>query len=84
VLLVGDVYRTRVNDRAAEGALATTSGYGPDADEFANGKPIAPLHGAGLMHLFENYGTKARTNPVEARPASSGTATSQADARLPA
>ncbi len=45
----------------------TTSDYGPDAYEFANGKPITLLNGANLLHLLEKHGTKAHINLVEAR-----------------
>jgi restriction system protein len=76
VSAVRDLYGTLMNEGATKGVLVTTSDYGPDAYEFANGKPITLLNGANLLHLLGKHGTKAHINLVEARLASSGTATS--------
>jgi len=67
VSAVRDLYGTLMNEGATKGILVTTSDYGPDAYEFANGKPITLLNGANLLHLLEKHGTKAHINLVEAR-----------------
>jgi restriction system protein len=72
VSAVRDLYGTLMNEGATKGILVTTSDYGPDAYEFANGKPISLLNGANLLHLLEKHGTKAHINLVEARIAGSG------------
>jgi restriction system protein len=69
VSAVRDLYGTLMNEGATKGILVTTSDYGPDAYEFANGKPITLLNGANLLHLLEKHGTKAHINLVEARTA---------------
>ena len=56
-----------MNEGATKGILVTTSDYGPDAYEFANGKPITLLNGAHVLRLLERHGTKAHINLVEAR-----------------
>ena len=67
VSAVRDLYGTLMNEGATKGILVTTSDYGPDAYEFANGKPITLLNGANLLHLLEKHGTKAHINLAEAR-----------------
>jgi restriction system protein len=42
------------------GSSSPTSGYGPDAYEFAKDKPIGLGDGGGLLYLLEQVGTKAR------------------------
>jgi restriction system protein len=69
VSAVRDLYGTLMNEGASKGILVTTSDYGPDSYEFANGKPITLLNGANLLHLLEKHGTKAHINLVEARTA---------------
>lgn len=69
VSAVRDLYGTLMNEGANKGILVTTSDYGPDAYEFANGKPIALLNGSNLLHLLEKHGTKAHINLVAARQA---------------
>ena len=69
VSAVRDLYGTLMNEGATKGILVTTSDYGPDAYEFANGKPITLLNGSNLLHLLEKHGTKAHINLVEARQA---------------
>jgi restriction system protein len=69
VSAVRDLYGTLMSEGATKGILVTTSDYGPDAYEFANGKPISLLNGANLLHLLEKHGTKAHINLVEARAA---------------
>jgi restriction system protein len=67
VSAVRDLYGTLMNEGATKGILVTTSDYGPDAYEFANGKPITLFSGANLLHLLEKHGTRAHINLVEAR-----------------
>ena len=67
VSAVRDLYGTLMNEGATKGILVTTSDYGPDAYEFANGKPITLLNGANLLHLLEKHGTRAHINLSEAR-----------------
>jgi restriction system protein len=74
VSAVRDLYGTLMNEGATKGVLVTTSDYGPDAYEFANGKPITLLNGANLLHLLEKHGTRAHINLVAARLAGSETA----------
>ena len=69
VSAVRDLYGTLMNEGATKGILVTTSDYGPDAYEFANGKPITLLNGSNLLSLLEKHGTKAHINLVEARKA---------------
>jgi len=67
VSAVRDLYGTLMNEGATKGILVTTSDYGPDAYEFANGKPISLLNGSNLLHLLAKHGTKAHINLAEAR-----------------
>jgi len=60
VSAVRDLYGTMMNEGANKGILVTTSGYGPDAFEFAKDKPIELLDGGQLLYLLEQIGTKAR------------------------
>lgn len=67
VSAVRDLYGTVMNEGAIKGILVTTSDYGPDAYEFAKGKPLALLSGANLLHLLGRHGHKARIDIAEAR-----------------
>lgn len=60
VSAVRDLYGTMLNEGASKGILVTTSGYGPDAFEFAKDKPIELIDGGGLLYLLDQVGTKAR------------------------
>jgi restriction system protein len=60
VSAVRDLYGTMMNEGANKGILVTTSGYGPDAFEFAKDKPIELLDGGQLLYLLEQVGVKAR------------------------
>lgn len=60
VSAVRDLYGTMINEGANKGILITTSGYGPDAYEFAKDKPIELIDGGGLLYLLEQVGAKAR------------------------
>ncbi len=64
---VRDLYGTVINEGAGKGILVTTSDYGPDAYQFAKGKPIVLLNGGNLLHLLEKHGHKARIDTVEAK-----------------
>lgn len=60
VSAVRDLFGTMMNEGANKGILVTTSGYGPDAYEFAKDKPIELVDGGGLLYLLEQVGTQAR------------------------
>lgn len=64
---VRDLYGTVINEGAAKGILVTTSHYGPDAYEFAKGKPLTLLNGNNLLHLLEKHGHKAKIDIQEAK-----------------
>jgi restriction system protein len=67
VAAVRDLYGTVMNEGATKGILVTTSDYGPDAYDFAQGKPLTLLNGANLLHLLEKHGHRARIDLAEAR-----------------
>lgn len=67
VSAVRDLYGTVLNEGASKGILVTTSDYGPDAYEFANGKPLTLLSGSNLLHLLGKHGVSAHINLSEAR-----------------
>lgn len=67
VSAVRDLYGTLMNEGANKGILVTTSDYGPDAYEFAKGKPISLLTGANLLHLLAKHGHQARIDIREAK-----------------
>jgi restriction system protein len=67
VSAVRDLWGTISHEGAMKGILVTTSEYGPDAYEFARGKPITLLNGGNLLHLLEKHGHRARINIAEAR-----------------
>lgn len=60
VSAVRDLYGTMLNEGASKGILVTTSGYGPDAFEFAKDKPIELIDGGGLLFLLGEQGVTAR------------------------
>lgn len=64
---VRDLYGTVINEGATKGILVTTSDHGPDAYDFAKGKPLTLLNGAHLLHLLERHGHKAKIDLKEAR-----------------
>jgi restriction system protein len=45
----------------------STADYGPDAYEFAKGKPITLLNGNNLLHLLQKHGHKAKIDLKEAK-----------------
>ena len=67
VSAVRDLYGTVMNEGAIKGILVTTSNYGNDAYEFANGKPLTLMNGANLLFLMEKHGYKARIDLKEAK-----------------
>ena len=69
VAAVRDLYGTVMNEGAMKGILVTTSDYGPDAYEFAKGKPLTLLNGSNLLHLLSRQGRPARIDIKEARRA---------------
>src|SRR4029453_16995700 len=67
VSAVRDLYGTVIHEGANSGFLITTSSYGPDAYEFAKGKPLKLLDGPNLLHMLQEIGTKARIDLREAK-----------------
>jgi restriction system protein len=66
---VRDLYGTVVNEGATKGILVTTADYGPDAYEFAKGKPLTLLSGSNLLHILEKHGYHAKIDLKEAKKA---------------
>ncbi|MCX5805137.1 MAG: restriction endonuclease [Proteobacteria bacterium] len=64
---VRDLYGTIINEGATKGILITTADYGPDAYEFAKGKPITLLNGGNLLHLLHKHGHKAKIDLMAAK-----------------
>lgn len=64
---VRDLYGTILNEGATKGILVSTADYGPDAYEFAKGKPITLLNGSNLLHLLEKHGHHAKIDLKEAK-----------------
>lgn len=67
VSAVRDLYGTVVNEGATKGILVSTADYGPDAYEFAKGKPLTLLNGSNLLHLLEKHGYHAKIDLKEAK-----------------
>lgn len=67
VSAVRDLYGTILNEGANKGILVTTADYGPDAYDFAKGKPITLLNGSEFLYLLQKHGHKARIDLGEAR-----------------
>jgi restriction system protein len=67
VSAVRDLYGTVMNEGAIKGLLVTTADYGPDAYEFAKGKPLTLLNGSHLLDLLNKHGHQARINLNEAK-----------------
>lgn len=67
VSAVRDLYGTLMNEGAMKGILVTTSYFGNDAYDFANGKPIQLIDGGQLLGLLEKHGHKARIDLQEAK-----------------
>lgn len=64
---VRELWGTVLNEGAMKGILITTADYGPDAYEFAKGKPIILMNGANLLYLLEKHGRKAKIDVKEAK-----------------
>lgn len=60
VAAVRDLYGTMLNEGANKGILVATSGYGPDAFDFAKDKPIELIDGGGLLYLLQQVGIGAK------------------------
>lgn len=60
VSAVRDLYGTMMNEGANKGILVTTSGYGPDAFNFAKNKPIELIDGGQLLYMLQQVGVEAR------------------------
>lgn len=67
VSAVRDLFGTVHNEGANKGILVTTADYGPDAYEFAKGKPLTLLSGSDLLYLLAKHGHRARIDLKEAR-----------------
>lgn len=67
VSAVRDLYGTVMNEGATKGILVLTADYGPDAYEFAKGKPLTLLNGSNLLHLLEKHGHHAKIDLREAK-----------------
>ncbi len=67
VSAVRDLYGTTLNEGAIKGILVTTADYGPDAYEFAKGKPLTLFNGGNLLHLLDKHGHKAKIDLKEAK-----------------
>src|SRR3546814_109487 len=67
VSAVRDLYGTIQHESASRGILITTADYGPDAYQFASGKPITLFTGANPLHLLEKHGYQATIDLREAR-----------------
>lgn len=67
VAAVRDLFGTVHNEGATKGILVTTSDYGPDAYEFAKGKPLTLLTGSELLYLLGKHGYKAKIDLKEAK-----------------
>jgi restriction system protein len=59
VSAVRDLFGTVMNEGATKGILVTTADYGPEAYEFAKGKPLTLMNGGNLLYLLEKHGHKA-------------------------
>jgi restriction system protein len=67
VSAVRDLYGTVHNEGATKGILVTTSDFGPDAYEFAKGKPLTLLSGSELLYLLQRHGYRARIDLADAK-----------------
>ncbi len=56
VSAVRDLFGTMQHEGANKGILVTTSGYGPDAFEFAKDKPIELMNGGQLLYELKQVG----------------------------
>jgi restriction system protein len=56
-----------MNEGASKGILVTTADYGPDAHQFAAGKPLTLLSGSHLLYMLQRHGYKAKIDLRQAR-----------------
>jgi restriction system protein len=64
--MVRDLYGTVHASGATKGVLVTTSGFGPESREFAQGKPLELIDGVQLDVLLRQYGLAG--TPSEGAP----------------
>lgn len=67
VAAVRDLFGTVQNEGASKGFLVTTSRFGPDAHQFAKGKPLTLIDGPQLLGLLRQFGYEFRIDLAEAR-----------------
>ncbi|SMC98458.1 restriction endonuclease [Rhizobium sp. RU36D] len=67
VSAVRDLYGTLQHEGASRGILISTADYGPDAHQFASGKPISLFTGSHLLHLLQKHGYNAKIDLQAAR-----------------
>lgn len=67
VSAVRDLYGTVQHEGASRGILISTADYGPDAHQFATGKPISLFSGSHLLHLLQKHGYNAKIDLQAAR-----------------
>ncbi|MGV2130111.1 restriction endonuclease [Agrobacterium vitis] len=67
VSAVRDLYGTMQHEGASRGILISTADYGPDAHQFASGKPISLFSGSNLLHLLQKHGYNAKIDLQSAR-----------------
>lgn len=67
VSAVRDLYGTMQHEGASRGILISTADYGPDAHQFASGKPISLFSGSHLLHLLQKHGYNAKIDLQAAR-----------------
>jgi len=67
VSAVRDLFGTTLNEGATKGILVSTADYGPDAYDFAKGKPLTLLNGSNLLHLLQKHGYHAKIDLKEAK-----------------
>ncbi|MDQ1009965.1 restriction system protein [Streptomyces sp. V4I23] len=69
VAAVRELFGTVQATGANKGVLVTTSGFGPGAYTFANGKPLTLVSGAELVDLLHRHGLRGRLGDGGAAPA---------------
>ncbi|WP_261993813.1 restriction endonuclease [Streptomyces sp. t39] len=76
VAAVRELFGTVQAGGANKGVLVTTSGFGPGAYTFANGKPLTLVSGAELVELLHTHGLRGRlgdgTGPSRGRSGTAG------------
>lgn len=70
---VRDLFGTVHNEGAVKGILITTSYFGKDSLEFANGKPLKLINGEELLYMFNKHGYNFKIE-LKAKKAASSTA----------